>query len=572
MSRSTTTKGLVLVAAISLSMAACTSSSSTPSSSGSSGSSAKQTPLVIEDNPVATFTNDFNPFDSTSASSTENTNSLVYEPLFQFNTLNSTEAPIPWLATAYAWSNGNKTLTLTLRSNVKWSDGQAFTSADVDFTFGMLQSQPATNTGGVPATTSITTPSPTSVVLNFASPESANFEAIGSQLIVPQHLWSSVAKPATAVISGPNAIGTGPYLVNKFGAQDITYKTNPSYWGGAPKVAAISLPAYAGNDAATLALASGDIDLTGNDINNVQSVFVAKDPSTNHLFQTTAPYFPAGNTVSLLLNNKDTNAPALGDATVRAAISAALDRSSMASQCETNYENPATSAGGLTLPIDQNALDPAEANDLKSGPDDATVTSLMTGDGYAKVGGKWTKGGQQVKFTIIDPNTFTDYWCDAQAMVGELNNEGFNVTDNGAFTYNSWNTAITTGDFDAALHWGQGNTPFQRLQFILDPSTTAAIGSVAAEDFDRYSSPAATAAVSAYENATTPADEQTALNSLQALFAKDMPAVPVLYGASWYEYSTANFTGWPTSTNAFINPSPNSQAYEYMILKLSPVS
>lgn len=568
MSRSTTTKGLVLVAAISLSMAACTSSSS----SNSSTSTAKQTPLVIEDNPVATFTNDFNPFDASSASSTENTNSLVYEPLFEFNTLDSTEAPIPWLATASAWSNGNKTLTLTLRSGVKWSDGTAFSSADVAFTFDLLQSQPATNTNGVPATTSVTTPSATSVVLNFASPESANFQAIGTQLIVPKHLWSSVAKPANAVVTGAQAIGTGPYLVNHFGAQDITYKINPSYWGGTPKVAAISLPAYSGNDAAELALASGDIDLTGNDINNVQSVFVAKNPSTNHLFQTTAPYFPANNTVALLLNNKDPNAPALGDVTVRKAISAALDRASMASQCETNYEDPATSSGGLTLPIDKSALDPTLANDLKTSPDQATVSTLMTGDGYTQVGGLWTKNGQTIKFTIIDPNTFTDYWCDAKAMVGELKTAGFDVSDNGAFTYDAWNTAITTGDFDAALHWGQGNTPFQRIQFLLDSTTTAPIGQVAAEDFDRFSNPTADAAVSAYENATTPGAEQTALNSLQQVVSTDVPAIPVLYGAAWYEFSSANFTGWPTIQNAYINPSPNSQAYEYMILKLSPVA
>jgi peptide/nickel transport system substrate-binding protein len=569
MSRSTTTKGLVLVAAISLSMAACTSSTSTTTTSTSAAS---KTPLVIEDNPEATFNNDFNPFDTTSASSAENTNALIYEPLYQFNSLNAAEAPIPWLATNSVWSNGNRTLTLTLRSGVKWSDGTAFTSADVAYTFGLLQSAPATNTDGVPATTGITTPNATTVVLNFASPESANFVAIGEQEIVPQHLWNSISNPAKADITGAEAIGTGPYVINHFSAQDITYKTNPTYWGGAPKVAAISLPAYAGNDAAELALASGDIDLTGNDINNVQSVFVAKNPSTNHLFESTPPYFPAGNTVSLMLNNKDANAPELGDVAVRKAISAAINRSSMASQCETNYENPATSSGGLTLPIDQTVLDPALANDLKVDSDDATVTSLLQGDGYSMVGGKWTKAGQTIKFTIIDPSTFTDYWCDAQAMVGELNGEGFNVSDNGAFTYNAWNTAITTGAFDAALHWGQGVTPFQRLQYILDPSTTAPIGQVAAEDFDRYSSPSATAAITAYENATTTAAEQTALNSLQEIFSTDVPAIPVLYGAAWYEYSSANFTGWPTSANPYINPSPNSQAYEYMILQLKPVS
>ncbi|MBC3842464.1 hypothetical protein GXW82_26535 [Streptacidiphilus sp. 4-A2] len=329
-------------------------------------------------------------------------------------------APIPWLAKSYAWSNGNRTLTMTLQSGVKWSDGKPFSSADVAFTFNLLQKFPAANTGNVPTATSITTPDADTVVMNFAAPQSANFVGIANQMILPQHLWASVTNPVNAVIPAAQAIGTGPYLVDSFSTQDITYKVNPSYWGAKPKVPRISLPAYATNDAATLALASGDVDLTGNDIANVQSVFVAKDPAHNHLFQSSAPYYPAGNTVSLLLNNKSADAPALADAKVRQAISAGVDRASLASQCETDYEAPATSSGGVTLPTDSGALDPALTNDLQSGPDAAKVSSLLQADGYARTGGKWTKGGKTIKFTIIDPNSFGDYWCDAKAIAAGL--------------------------------------------------------------------------------------------------------------------------------------------------------
>ncbi len=574
MSRNTTMKGLALVAVIGLGLTACTSSSSNSSSSSSSASGGKSgaKTLVIEDNPEPSFANDFNPLVATSASTIENTDSLVYEPLFMINSINATEAPIPWLAKSYAWSNGNKTLTLTLQSGVKWSDGKPFTSADVAFTFNLLQKFPAANTGSVPTATSITTPDATTVVMNYSAPQAANFVGIANQMIVPQHLWSSIANPATAVIPAAQAIGTGPYLVDKFGTQDITYKVNPSYWGTKPQVPEISLPAYATNDAATLALASGDVDLTGNDIANVQSVFVAKDPAHNHLYQSTAPYYPAGNTVSLLLNNKSPNAPALADAKVRQAISAGVDRASLASQCETDYEAPATSSGGVTLPTDAGALDQSLANDLQSGPDTAKVSSLLQADGYVKTGGKWTKGGKTIKFTIIDPNSFGDYWCDAKAIAAGLDAQGFDASANGGFTGDTWGTAVSNGNFDATLHWGQGSTTFQRLQFILDPSGTAPVGQTASGDLERYSSPAATAAVTAYENATTPAAETAALNSMQQLMSTDVPAVPVLYGAAWYQYSSLNYTGWPTSANPYISPAPNSQGYEYIILHLTPVS
>jgi peptide/nickel transport system substrate-binding protein len=571
--RRTAIKGLALVAAVGLSAAACSSSKSNkPSDNKSTGSSSsgKVRTLVVEDKPVAAFTDDFNPFDTNSFTSQENARSLFYEPLYQFNTLNSSSAPIPWLASNYAWSNGNKTLTFTLKSGVKWSDGTPFTADDVAFTFTLLKNFKAANADGTPVPESATASDPNTVVLTFTSPQAANFQGIANQIIVPKHKWSTISDPAKAVVSGADTVGTGPYLMDKFTPQNITLKANPSFRDGEPAVKKISFPAYADNNAATLALANGDIDLTGNDINDVLNTFVAKSKE-NHLFQTTAPYFPAANTVALLLNQKSKNAPALADTAVRKAISAALDRKSLATQCETDYELPASSSGGLTLPIDQKFLAPAQTNDLKPGPDPDAVSTLLTAAGYAKNGsGKWAKNGATIKFTIIDPNSFTDYWCDAEAMVKQLNSVGFDVKDNGAFDYNSWNTAITTGNYDAALHWGQGGTPFQRLQFIMDSSLTSDIGQTSAGDYGHYKNPAADAAITAFNGATTDADQVAALNTLQGLMSADVPAVPVLYGAAWYEFTTANFTGWPTVDNPFINPSPRSQDYEYLILKLTP--
>ena len=46
------------------------------------------------------------------------------------------------LATGYSWSNGGKTLTLTIRSGVKWNDGKPFTASDVAYTFNLLKSNP----------------------------------------------------------------------------------------------------------------------------------------------------------------------------------------------------------------------------------------------------------------------------------------------------------------------------------------------------------------------------------------------------------------------------------------------
>ena len=105
--------------------------------------------LTLEGNTGVTFTNNFNPFDSSSFAEQLSVRSLVNEPLFEFDTLKAS-TQYPWLAKSYAWSNGGKTLTFQLRKGVHWSDGKPFTSADVAFTFDLLNRVPAANVYGVP--------------------------------------------------------------------------------------------------------------------------------------------------------------------------------------------------------------------------------------------------------------------------------------------------------------------------------------------------------------------------------------------------------------------------------------
>src|ERR1700750_2284564 len=128
---------VAVAGALSLGAAACGSSSS--NGSGSSGSVKMGKTLAVESTPLSPMTATFNPYSLASTGYLTNAVSLYNEPLFIFNTLNSAQSPIPMLATGYSWSNGGKTLTLTIRSGVKWNDGKPFTASDVAYTFNLLK-------------------------------------------------------------------------------------------------------------------------------------------------------------------------------------------------------------------------------------------------------------------------------------------------------------------------------------------------------------------------------------------------------------------------------------------------
>jgi peptide/nickel transport system substrate-binding protein len=41
------------------------------------------------------------------------------------------------------------------------------------------------------------------------------------------------------------------------------------------------------------------------------------------------------------------------------------------------------------------------------------------------------------------------------------------------------------------------------------------------------------------------------MKQMEALAASDVPIVPVVTGALWYEYNTKRFVGWPSSKNPY---------------------
>lgn len=107
-------------------------------------STAKNSVLNIVPSPKGDFTNGFTPFSSTANYGAQG---MIYETLLFFNRMNGDVKP--WLAQSYSFSSNAKTLTFHLRTDVKWSDGQAFTSADVVFTLDELKQYPAADTNGL---------------------------------------------------------------------------------------------------------------------------------------------------------------------------------------------------------------------------------------------------------------------------------------------------------------------------------------------------------------------------------------------------------------------------------------
>ena len=173
------------------------------------------------------FTKNWNPFD---ANQNDDTKGTIYEPLYVISDIGKS---YPWLATSYAYSNGNKTLTVTLRQGVKWSDGVPFTAADVAFTFNYGKQYSAADQNGLWAGkyfTSVTAQGTDKVVFQYTKVNTVLLPNILSNVVVlPQHVWSKVTNPDK--YSDPNLVGTGPFAnLKSFSSQEFILGKNPYYW------------------------------------------------------------------------------------------------------------------------------------------------------------------------------------------------------------------------------------------------------------------------------------------------------------------------------------------------------
>ena len=109
--------------------------SSTTTGSGTTTTSAHAVPQSITYETLSTvqFLDPQVSYDIYGASVEQN----VYEPLLWFNGSNGRD-PIPWLAQGYQVSTDGKTLTATLRSGIKFADGETLNSSAVYFSYNRL--------------------------------------------------------------------------------------------------------------------------------------------------------------------------------------------------------------------------------------------------------------------------------------------------------------------------------------------------------------------------------------------------------------------------------------------------
>jgi peptide/nickel transport system substrate-binding protein len=165
------------------------------------------------------------------------------------------------LAEKWSVSNDKLTYTFSLRKDVKWHDGQPFTSADVKFTFERILDPEVGSwlRGFFENVSQVETPDAHTAVVRLRAPSPTLLYNTWHG-ILPRHVWEKEQDfKKSAVNAAP--IGTGPFKLTQWLRNDqAIFAANETYFRGRPYLDRVIFKNITDSSVAAVALERGEVD------------------------------------------------------------------------------------------------------------------------------------------------------------------------------------------------------------------------------------------------------------------------------------------------------------------------
>ncbi|MDP6610212.1 MAG: ABC transporter substrate-binding protein [Vicinamibacterales bacterium] len=190
----------------------------------------------------------------------------------------------PWLAEGWTASPDGLTYTITLRSDVRFSDGEPFTSTDVVFSFAAVYDDvlasplgDSLRVGGDPL--EVAAPDDRTVVVTFPTAFGPGMRLLDNLTILPSHLLEPKLREgslasAWGLTTAPSELaGLGPFVLSQYiPGQRLIFTPNPEYWRTdeagrpLPYLSRLTLEIVPDQNAEILRLEAGEIDFTTTEV------------------------------------------------------------------------------------------------------------------------------------------------------------------------------------------------------------------------------------------------------------------------------------------------------------------
>lgn len=237
-------------------------------------------------------------------------------------------------------SADGKTVTLKLREDIKWSDGEKLTSADFVFTYDMIMSDKNVPLSRYPYedyVASVTAPDDYTVVVTFSEPFAAWLTRIFTY-ILPEHVLAPVFEADGTIDNAAwnrnPTVTLGPFVLSQWETgSHLAFTANPA-WIQPPKIEQFFVRIVPDDAAQEASIIAGDTDfgifLSSDQIEKLEAGGKVKVVAV-----------ASGYDEAWFLNiNPETAHPAMLDVNVRKAIALATDRFSIVNDLLVASINP----------------------------------------------------------------------------------------------------------------------------------------------------------------------------------------------------------------------------------------
>ncbi|MCJ1714069.1 ABC transporter substrate-binding protein [Curtobacterium sp. VKM Ac-2922] len=504
----------------------------------------KDTMLINADHGNPLFDRNFNPYIANARTASK----WMYEPLIEVNPLDGKRTP--WLASAWTQPDP-KTIDMTIRSGVEWSDGTPFSAKDVLFTFDLLKKFPAMDLKGAWQHIDTIEQRGQHLVFHLKSADVPSLTIIGQTYILGEQHWKGVTDPTT--FRDPNPVGTGPFVLGNYTDQQYSMDKNPRYWQ-AQKIVIKHLILPATNT--QLDTVTRGYDWSYSFISDVKGTWGAAS-------RTNTWWFPPGGVIGLIPNL--TKAP-YDDVNVRRGISLALNRDDIA-ETATEGNLKAAAQTGLILPNQEQYVNDRIPDKGVITQDVDAAKAAFAKSGWVEQDGKIMKDGKQLSITIMTANGYSDWLRAAQEVRRNLTAIGVKVQIT-APQPAGYQSNINNGTFDMAMG-GMGNGDvYQAFNSLLSSDFYQPVGKSTVNNYERYKNADTQELLDAYKATTDTAKQQEILDQLQEVVYNDLPVIGMYYGGLWGLFNTGKFVGWPSAEDPYMAPQNYDSAPLLIFTKL----
>lgn len=514
------------------------------------------------------------------------TDPFLFVPLFYYS--NAKDVWLPAIGEGYRVIN-KTTLQVKIRPQAKWSDGKPITAHDVVYTFELTKKVGTGPGAGWDAyVASVRAVDDRTVEFTVKTPNPNYFSFMGYALgtrVVPKHVYEELEKKSVSAVrefahdDPRKQVVSGPYKLFFADPNTVIYGRIDDWWGkdifGLPKPKYISHIVYKDNPSANLAFEKGDADWASTFIPAVYELWEKKGLPIRTWFKSKPYYMPDGlNFLYISYFKKE-----LADPTLRKAVAYAIPYVDMLEKAYFGYSPQAHPSLVIdAFEVYKQWIDYGYSRYLWGTKDGKVPTDLKKANdildkaGYRRGpdGIRRTPDGKRLgPYTIEVPYGWTDWMMMCEMIAENLRKIGIDIkTEFPDFTV--WADRMTTGRFDFIISWDAGpgyDHPWNTYRFVTDIRLTLPFGQSSwSGNWTRYDNPEAIKLLDEIPATLDVARRKALISKLQRIVQRDLPGIPMFYGAHWYAYGESKWVGWPREENAWWYPAANWSANSLPVL------